>query len=311
MVGLFHISNRQVHEGQDHFFLWSMIILPILAQGAYIFDAFYYLAHHTETNAYEGLLSTILIVFAYLRYCSPIECRVKLFVYYIFLCLLNVAGSIGYTIVFVIKKDWFFIVVYVCWALIEICFTIMLIYCRVIWRQPINFIVENRHLFHFMSRLETILAIFIPFFINKSFITLTKDSIAFFLLFDFFSGSYVRFRGIWIKSALYLFVGTVTIAVAAEWLYFVQKAHYYEQISAVSELISACLCNTLIILQFFPYHFPPVHISRIAREGFNFQQRLSLVSMAKAKEKEDQEQQQQQQKNIEVETSEKPIDSNC
>ena len=67
MVGLFHINNRQVHEGQDHFFLWSMIILPIIAQGAYIFDAFYYLAHHTETNAYEGLLSTILIVFAYLR----------------------------------------------------------------------------------------------------------------------------------------------------------------------------------------------------------------------------------------------------
>ena len=187
------------------------------------------------------------------------------------------------------RRDWFFVVVYICWGLIEICFTVMLVYCRVIWKQQINFVVENRHLFHFMSRLETILAIFIPFFTSRSFITLTKDSIAFFLLFDFFSGSYVRFRGMWIKSALYLFVATVTVAVSAEWLYFAQKAHYYEQISAVSELISACLCDTLIILQFFPYHFPPMHISRIAREGFLFQQRLSLDTMVKAREKDDSE----------------------
>ena len=302
MVGVFHISDRQAREGQDHFFLWSMIILPVLAQAAYIFDAFYYLAHHTKTNAYEGLLSTILIVFAYLRYCSPIECRRKLFLYYIFLCLLNVTGTMGYMVVFILQKDWFFVGVYICWGLIEICFTIMLIYCRVICKQSINFIVENKHLFHFMSRLETILAIFIPFFTSKSFITLTKDSIAFFLLFDFFSASYARFRGIWIKSALYLFVGTVTIAVAAEWLYFAQKSHYYEQISAVSELISACLCNCLIILQFFPYHFPPIHITQIAREGFIFQQRLSLDTIAKAQE--------QRVKNIKIKM-ETPTDSNC
>ncbi len=65
-------------------------------------------------------------------------------------------------------------------------------------------------------------------------------------------------------------------AVATEWLYFAQKLHYYEQISAISELISACLCNLLIVLQFFPYHFTPIHITKIAREGFIFQQRLSM-----------------------------------
>jgi hypothetical protein len=83
-------------------------------------------------------------------------------------------------ITFIIKKDLFFIIIYGLWGFIELLITIMLIYCRIIMRYKINFIVENKHLFHFMSRLEIILAIFIPFFINKNFTTLTKDSIAFF-----------------------------------------------------------------------------------------------------------------------------------
>ena len=276
MVSIFRLAEKQTAEGQDNFFLWSMIILPFLAQCAYIFDAFYYLTHHAHDNTYEGLLSTILIVFAYLRYCSPIENRVALFIYYIILCILSEIGTIGYMITFIIKKDLFFIIVYCFWAFIELIITIMLIYCRIIMKYSINFIVENKHLFHFMSRLEIILAIFLPFFISKNFTTLTKDSIAFFILFDFFSGSYARFQGIWIKSTLYLFVATVTMAVTTEWLYFAQKIHYYEQISAISELISACLCNLLIVLQFFPYHFTPIHIAKIAREGFLFQQRISM-----------------------------------
>lgn len=281
MVSVLRLSEKRSATGQDNFFLWSMVILPILAQGAYIFDAFYYLTHHADDNAYEGLLSTILIVFTYLRYCSPIESRLILFIYYIFLCLLNEIGTIGYMITFIIKKDLFFTIVYGFWGFIELIITIMLIYCRILMKYEVNFIVENKHLFHFMSRLETILAIFIPFFINKNFTTLTKDSIAFFLLFDFFSDSYVRFQGIWIKLTLYLFVATVTTAVAVEWLYFAEKLHYYEQISAISELVSACLCNLLIVLQFFPYHFTPIHIAKIAREGFIFQKRISMNLMNK------------------------------
>ncbi|CAF0757573.1 unnamed protein product [Adineta ricciae] len=284
MVSIFRLSQNRSREGQDNFFLWSMVILPFLAQGAYIFDAFYYITHQEDNNGYEGLLSTILIVFTYLRYCSPIECRLSLCVYYIFLCVLSETGSIVYMIAFIMRHDLFFSVVYGMWSFIEIIMTILLIYCRVVMRYQVNFIVENKHLFHFMSRLEIILAIFIPFFISKNFTTLTKDSIAFFLLFDFFSDSYSRFQGIWIKSTLYVFVATVTLSVAAEWLYFTEKSHMYEQISAVSELVSAVLCNLLIILQFFPYHFIPIHIEKIAREGFIFQQRLSTALMNKKEE---------------------------
>ena len=277
MVSLLRLTSKRSEEGQDRFFLWSMVILPVFAQAAYIFDAFYFMAHHDHNNAYEGLLSTIFIVFAYLRYCAPIESRVALFIYYLFLCLLSIAGNVGYMMAFILRKDPFFIIVYICWGVIEVLITAMLIYCRVICQYQINFIVENKHLFHFMSRLEIILAIFIPFFTSENFLTVTRDSIAFFLLFDFFSESYQRFRGVWIKSTLYLFVTAVTIAVAAEWLYFAQKRHVYEQIAAVTELISACLCGLLIVLQFFPYHFTPLNITKIAREVFNCQQRLSTV----------------------------------
>ena len=281
MVNILRLADKLPEKEQDHFFLWSMVILPIVAQGAYIFDAFFFLTHQNHDNAYEGLVSTILIVFAYLRYCSPIKNRIALFIYYIFLCILSQVGTIGYVLTFIWKKDNFSIIVYCFRGFIEVIMTIMLIYCRIVMRYEINFIVENKHLFHFMSRLEIILAIFIPIFISKNFTTITRDSIAFFLLFDFFSASYARFQGVWIKSTLYLFVATVTTAVATEWVYIVQKKHCYEQIAVISELISAVLCNLLIILQFFPYHFTPIHITKIARDGFLFQQRLSLDLMHK------------------------------
>ncbi|CAF0979868.1 unnamed protein product [Rotaria sordida] len=255
-----------------------MVILPILAQAAYVFDAFYYLTHHSDNNGYEGLCSTILIVFAYLRYCSPIENRISLFIYYILVFLLGEIGGIVYMITSIIKNDLFSTIDYALWSLLELIFTIMLIYCQVIKKYKINFIVENKHLFHFMSRLEIILAIFLPFFISKKFRTLTQNSIAFYLLFDFFSDSYVRFHSIWIKSALYLFVTTVTITVATECVYFAVQLHIYEQISAISELVSACLCNLLIILQFFPYHFTPINMIKISQECFGYQQHLNMYT---------------------------------
>jgi hypothetical protein len=62
-------------------------------------------------------------------------------------------------------------------------------------------------------------------------------------------------------------VTTVTVAVATEWFYFNNKDHTYETASLVAEVISAFLCNTIIILQFFPYHFKTQHLQHIVREA--------------------------------------------
>jgi hypothetical protein len=267
----FRLTLKAPAAGQDNFFLWSMVILPFIAEGSYIFDAYYYFTHFGVIHRYQGLVSTILVVFSYLRYCAPIESSKMLAIYYILLCILNEAGTIGYLIVYIQHNDTFNIVIYVGWALLEITMTSFLIYYRVFKSFHPSFHVESKHLFHFISRLEVILAIFIPFFINNMSITLTKHSVAFFLLFDFFSDSYTRFHGFWIKSVLYLFVCTVTVCVASEWIYSNADGDVYDIVSSVFELVSACLCNTLIILQFIPYHLTPLIISKIAREGLIFQ----------------------------------------
>jgi hypothetical protein len=251
-----------------------MVILPVLAEGAYIFDAYYYASDDGIIHRYQGLLSTILVVFTYLRYCAPIESRKMLGIYYVFLCILNEIGTIGYITTYAEHKDVFDIVIYVGWGLLELVMTCLLLYYRVYEGCHPNFHVESKHLFHFISRLEVILAIFIPFFANNLSVTLTKHSIAFFLLFDFFSDSYSRFHGVWIKSVLYVFVCTVTVSVASEWLFSREEIHSIEIISSVFELLSGCLCNTLIIFQFIPYHLTPIGISKMAREGLIFRQGL-------------------------------------
>ena len=248
--------------GQDNFFLWAMVLLPILSLTAYIFDAYYYYytVCQSESSIYEGLLSTILMVFSYLQYCAPIKSRGLLITYHLLLWVLVETGHIGYILSFVYSKKTFSIIIFVGWMLLDATFTIALIYCRVYKQLDHHIIVKNKHIFHFISRLEIILAIFIPIFINQELTTITRHNIAFFLLFDFFSEIYERFRTGWIKWCLYLFVVAVTISVTCEWLYFHFTEHISESITDVSELVAACLCDTLIIMQFHQFHFHPVYV---------------------------------------------------
>jgi hypothetical protein len=255
-------------EHQDKFFIWGMILLPILSLCAYIFDAFYYYytLHQSSSSIYEGLLSTIVIVFSYLQYCAPIKSRRLLFAYHVLLWVLVEIGHIGYILSFTHSGKKFSIVIFVGWMICDTLFTSGLLYCRVYRRLDYNIEVENKHIFHFISRLEVILAIFIPVFLSRNFSTITRDNIAFFLLFDFFSEKYERFSGAWIKSCLYLFVAVVTAAVATEWLYFSFNDHTFEYITDISELVAACFCDTLIIMQFYTFHFKPNYLKDIVRE---------------------------------------------
>ncbi len=273
----FRLTLKEPNEGQDNYFLWSMVILPIVAECAYIFDG-YYAISRSNNRHYAGLFSTILVVFTYLRYAAPIESRKILALYYIILCILNEAGTVGYLIGYIQHDNTYNVPIYILWGILEIIMTGCLIYYRVIKQRHQKFHLENKHLFQFVSRLEIILAIFIPFFLNNESLTLTKHSIAFFLLFDFFSESYNHFQGVWIKPILYLFVCTVSVSVATEWIFSTSDEHNVEIISSAFELISACLCDTLIIFQFIPYHFKAEDISQIARASLIFQQKTGTNS---------------------------------
>jgi hypothetical protein len=233
----------------------------------------------TSSSIYEGLLSTILILFAYLQYCAPIESKSLLFAYHLFLWILIEVGHIGYFLSYIHSKEVFRAVVFGGWMICDIIFTWALLYCRVQLRLQCHIEVGNKHIFHFISRLEVILAIFIPIFLSQEFSTITRNNIAFFLLFDFFAEKYKRFSGIWIKSCLYLFVTAVTVSAAAEWLYFTFKQDTYEYITDVAELVSACFCYAFIIMQFFNHHFKEeYHISERGGGGIQLEKVFSVRS---------------------------------
>lgn len=274
-MGFFDLHEPE--DGQDRFFLYAMIILPFCSSSSYLFDSWYYYHTQSEKGTYQGLLSTIMIVFSFLKYCAPIRSRKFLAVYYILLFSIMEAASVGYLLSYIHEKEIMKIVFYSCLILIELMFTIGLIYCRVINDFECHIAVENKHLFHFMSRLEVILTIFIPVFIKTEYTSLTRNIIAYFLLFDFFSDSYSRFQGVWIKSSIYLFATTTTISVATEWFYFNHHIHIYEEISFISELIATILCDIIIILQFFPFHFKTQFVQDIARQAMLFQQTLNAA----------------------------------
>ncbi|CAF1383563.1 unnamed protein product [Adineta ricciae] len=261
---------HEPEDGKDRFFLYAMIILPFIGSGSYLFDAWYYYLHYSDQRSYCGLLSTILIIFSYLQYAAPIRSRRTRAIYHILLFLVNEGAILGYLCASIKQHTTFKIIIYSFFLLIEIYFIIGLLYCRVYNDSEFNIIVENKHLFHFMSRLEVILTIFIPMYLNFKYESFTRNTIAYFLLFDFFSDSYSRFQGIWIKLTLYLFVTAVTVSVASEWFYFNDHQHVYEQISFIAEILSAFLCDTIIILQFFPFHFKTRHVMSIARQALDF-----------------------------------------
>lgn len=254
-------------ETRDRFFLYAMVILPFVSAGCYIFDAWYHYFYHPVERTYEGLLSTIVIVFIYLQYCAPIRSRILLAIYHILLWILIEAANLGYLIYYIQGRDTFKIIVYLCFLVLHTYLAAGLLYCRVLNEFKSHIVVENKHLFHFISRLEVILGIYIPIYLSVKYTSLTRNTVAYFLLFDFFSDSYHRFQGFWIKASLYLFVATVTVSVATEWFYFNGHDHIFEVISFASEVVSAFLCNTIIILQFFPYHFKAEHLYNIFRKA--------------------------------------------
>ena len=269
------LSTRS--RAEDLFFLVATVALSYFAQGAYLFDVFYYHTHYASTGGYEGLLSSILSVFVYLQYSVPIRSRYIRFFYHLSLWILSEVGTVGHVVFYARKNDTFHLVLYCIWATIDTIFFICLLYCRVFSKHHglrVHIALEQEHLFHFISRLEVILAIFIPVFFNTNFITLTRDNIAFYILFDFFAESYHRFRGGPIKATLYIFVITVTASVATEWIHIANHKIVFEKASLILEIIAACLCDTLIMMQFFPKNF---NKRRKRRHGHEHRHKTSSI----------------------------------
>ena len=264
-------------RADDRFFVITTAILPLLALAAYLFDVYYFHHYAVLSLGYEGLLSSILSVFVYLQYSVPLRSRHLRFFYHLFLWILSEVGTLGHVVYFAKKHDVLHVILYILWAIIDSIYLVCLLYCRVFSKHHglrVHMPIKQEHLFHFISRLEVILAIFIPIFFDTRLITLTRDNIAFYILFDFFAESYHYFRGVRIKATLYIFVVTVTASVATEWIYIAKHEKKYEVASLICELVAACFCYSLIVMQFFPANFQ----SRNKRKGIHIPKVSSSLS---------------------------------
>ena len=264
-------------RADDTFFVIATVVLPFLAEGAYLFDVFYYHTHVDSSTGYEGLLSTILCVFIYLQYSAPLRSRYIRFLYHLILWMLSEVGTIAHVVYYAKKHDKFHVILYVLWAVLDSVYFVCLVYCRVFSKHHglrVHMPLEQEHLFHFISRLEVILAIFIPVFFDTRLVTLTRDNIAFYILFDFFAESYHRFSGVTIRATLYVFVIAVTASVATEWIHIANHKVRFEIASLVCELVAACLCYALIVMQFFPGNF----LARKKRKHHRVRSMLSSIT---------------------------------
>ena len=251
-------SSHSRSRADDWFFVATTLILPVIAEGAYIFDVYHFHTRGIESNGYEGLLSSILSVFIYLQYCVPLRSRYARLVYHTFLWMLNQTGTLAHVIYYSRENDIFHMILYIAWIVIDTIYFGCLLYCRVLYKHHglrVHIPLEQEYLFHFISRLEVIFGLFIPVFFNEELTTLTRDNIAFYILFDFFAQSYHRFRGTTIKATLYLFVIVVTASVATEWIYVATHKKRFDKASVLCEIVAACFCYAFILMQFFPGNF--------------------------------------------------------
>ncbi|CAF1273498.1 unnamed protein product [Rotaria sp. Silwood1] len=100
-MGCFDLNNAE--DGRDRFFLYAMIIVPFISSGCYVFDAWHHYVYHPDSRNYEGLMSTIVIVFIYLQYCAPIQSRRLLAIYHILLWIITEIANLGYLIFYIQK----------------------------------------------------------------------------------------------------------------------------------------------------------------------------------------------------------------
>jgi hypothetical protein len=117
-------------RADDRFFVIATVLLPFCAQGAYLFDVFYYHTH-SELTGYECLLSTTLSVFVYLQYSVPLRSRYLRFFYHFLLWILSEIGSLGHVVYYSKKNDVFHLVLYSLAATIDSIYFAGIVYCRV------------------------------------------------------------------------------------------------------------------------------------------------------------------------------------
>ena len=86
-------ASIENNHDDDSFFYYLMLIMPVLALGTYIYDAYSFLILN---NATAGLLSTVLFIFYFLHYSVTIKSKLTTTIYEVLIWLMVTAGNVLY-----------------------------------------------------------------------------------------------------------------------------------------------------------------------------------------------------------------------
>lgn len=255
-------------------------LLPLISVGAFVGDSVWliqaYDADTEEQHNYAGLLSTLLILFYYLQYDVKLNItypKIYLLYQWTLLCGI-VAGDILYAHYYkYYKNDTFLMIIFIIYALIDGAFVFIIGFLKWYRQYRVSMGVSIHNLFHLMSRLEVLLIILIPIFTTYD--VVSTNSIAFFILYEFFSHTYnnqdLRFL-FYSKLSFWLLIVFATATVVCENFEYVYdnyanraaEAHdkrneeFYLRIarnflyaSNTMEILASLSCYALLLLQFF------------------------------------------------------------
>ena len=229
-----------------------------------------------EQHNYAGLTSTILLLFYYLQYDVKISSsHPRLYLIYqslLLMCILT--GDILYAYYYGhYKHDIFLMVIFIIYGIIDSTFVFIVGYLKYYRQYRVSMGISIHNLFHLMSRLEVLLIVLIPIF--TSYDVISTNSIAFFILYEFFSHSYnnpdLVYSGT-SRLSFWLLIIFATMTVLFENFEFVydqraEDAHnattkeYNEELtriflytSNIMEILASVACYVLLLLQFFSKH---------------------------------------------------------
>lgn len=266
------------------------IVLPIVSLIAFDVDAILFVVLYSpgdnKPKNYAGLISTILMLFYYLHY----DVRFNLthpriyILYQLLLWSLIFAGDLTYIYYYwkLLHRP-FMMAVFICYVIIDTIWISVIGYLKFKGYRQHMFIITMEKLFHLTSMVGQLLIIFIPIFGSHE--VITTNSMAFFILYEFFSASYTDILNLEHSKlgrlCFWLFIVFSTVAVAFEYFvyaldhlaeeqsensgvylknttsvlpsasHYTINSQYFDVGREACELLATIACYSLLVLQFF------------------------------------------------------------
>jgi hypothetical protein len=206
--------------------------LPLIAVFSYVGDGIWLIIAFDPTSEsqhnYAGLASTLLILFYYLQYDVEFKHAIVYFFYQLVILVGVVAGDVlnAYYYTHMVPKPYIEIIFYV-FCVMDALFVITVYILKDWYEYRVTMGVSVHNLFHLMSRLEVLLIVLIPMFTTYD--VITSNTIAFFVLYEFFSNSYnnpdLAYNFLWCLSfwALIVFSTATVVCENFEFVYYLRS----------------------------------------------------------------------------------------